>query len=535
MKNHDKLQQNSFKRQNNLAEQAQKIASLCKGHVVDNYPRSSALSNTYAGSYDCLSINGLGPVREDVEAAFGHQFIDVKHKDINPEYYKNANTVIFELNVRFILDATITLHNIFNQLPQNCRVIFISDFNDCIEEGVLEFNDFYPKVRAELSKFGHVKFYNHFEEKTKIIATVDRGLYPKNELTLAMIVKDEAKGLEHAILSSLEIVDKIFINVDSQSSDNTFQIAKKYADNVEIYNFDNDFAYARNKVATNIKTPWILFLDGHEYVKENSINPEILNTDADALLCTVEMDDGSSFRSPRIYRNYLKFKGAIHEQVQCIDPKPYPSFVIKHDRINSQDENSIKARHAQTDKMVPEILKKKLLAQPDDIRSIFHLALYYQGRNNMSEALKYQKMYLKYSKNIQENWFILFNRAILFLNNGRPYRALISATYADQKMHNRWETQKLLALIMFNLKKYSSSRDYFIKALEKNKFDTVFNPWQKDDSQTFNFIGETYFVQKDYHNAHEAFYLASQNVDEPKLKEFLKARSDLMLKMSKAQ
>ena len=143
-------------------------------------------------------------------------------------------------------------------------------------------------------------------------------------ITLSMIVKNEEKYLQGCLESVKDIVDEIVL-VDTGSSDDTLEIAKKY--NADIFHFEwiNDFSAARNYALENSKGSWILYLDADERIDPNSVN-EIKriteNPRKSAFYCTVKSFDpeygDNSMRYIRLFANNpgIKFSGKIHEQIQ---------------------------------------------------------------------------------------------------------------------------------------------------------------------------------------------------------------------------
>lgn len=81
-------------------------------------------------------------------------------------------------------------------------------------------------------------------------------------LTLCMIVKDEAARLGRCLSSAQALADE-FVIVDTGSADKTVQIAQKFG---QVYGFEwqNDFAAARNLSLEKATQDWILVLDGDE-------------------------------------------------------------------------------------------------------------------------------------------------------------------------------------------------------------------------------------------------------------------------------
>ncbi len=90
-------------------------------------------------------------------------------------------------------------------------------------------------------------------------------------LSIGMIVKNEEKYLEMcltALKPFLDSVDSELIIADTGSTDNTFEIAKKFTDNVFHFEWINDFAAARNSTLDKAKGEWYMFIDADEVVRD---------------------------------------------------------------------------------------------------------------------------------------------------------------------------------------------------------------------------------------------------------------------------
>lgn len=137
-----------------------------------------------------------------------------------------------------------------------------------------------------------------------------------------MIVKNEEKFLPECLESVKSIVDEIIL-VDTGSTDNTIEIAKKY--NAKIYHFEwiNDFSAARNFSLSKATGEWILYLDADERLSEKSkiILPNLLNTKGIyAYWCKVRSIQSNTLGTmeyPRLFKNSknIKFSGTVHEQI----------------------------------------------------------------------------------------------------------------------------------------------------------------------------------------------------------------------------
>lgn len=511
------------------------VASLCHGYVADIGCCMGILSDYYSGPY----------IGFDVADSALDKARDVRRKDAEFVNFNCSNLDIFEIekfdtfvfseflehfsNDRDILDP------IFARHKPGARIVITIPNGDRVPDPshlrVLTI----PMLRKKFAPYGRVKFYNWSGVKTQIVMTIDLGVQNDKLLSLVMIVKNEELGLENAILSAIDIVDNVVVAVDNSSTDKTVAIADRYADVVKVFDWSDDFSAARNFAHVGVETKFILFLDGHEFVKACPNLRKYLLSDYDGFLCTVEMDDGSVIRNPRIYKNGVEFKGQIHEQQQCKSVVAYPQFIVKHDRLGSQSVAGAHARAQQTDDMVPRIMGARLRYYPKDIRASFHMALYYQGRKNYKKALKYQKLYFRYSTVKSERWFMFFNRAILHFNNGHYFRAFWACTVADKEVLDRWEIAKFRGLINFALKRYVPAIDFFVESLDENIGDVTYKPWPRDDSSTFNLIGECLFKLRDYFKANVAFNRAFELSEKDDFKELFKKRADLMLKIAESQ
>ena len=220
-------------------------------------------------------------------------------------------------------------------------------------------------------------------------------------LALVMIVKNEEKGLANAILSARGIADYVCVSVDDSSTDNTLEVAKLWADEVKTHKWADDFAGARNEAHKGITQDYIMFLDGHEYIKNGRKIKEHLKTGGDGFLCSVEMENELVFRNPRIYKNGIQFEGRVHEMQANMKPKRAFDVIIKHDRINGQDKKSAELRDLQREHQIVEIMGGQLKKDPKNAHAAFHLALHYQTQMQWKKTIKMQNHFLKIiSRNI---------------------------------------------------------------------------------------------------------------------------------------
>jgi len=89
-------------------------------------------------------------------------------------------------------------------------------------------------------------------------------------ISLCMIVKNEEDVLGRCLNCALDIVDEIII-VDTGSTDDTKNIAQKYADKIFDFQWIDDFSAARNYAFSKATKDYILWLDADDVILDEDI------------------------------------------------------------------------------------------------------------------------------------------------------------------------------------------------------------------------------------------------------------------------
>jgi GT2 family glycosyltransferase/tetratricopeptide (TPR) repeat protein len=351
---------------------------------------------------------------------------------------------------------------------------------------------------------------------------------PKRSLSLVMVCKNEELGIFKAITSAKPYVDEIVVAIDNKSVDKTEAIAENLGATIKHFDWRNDFAWARNFAHEGVKSDWILFLDGHEYIK-TCVNLEArLDSPAEGLLCLVELEGGGQFRNPRIYRNGRQFEGAIHEMQNCNTLSVYSDFVVKHARVGGQSAGAIKIRDKQRDDQTAEILGKQLKDDKTNVRASFHLSLHEQSKGHYKEAIKYHKKNLRYAKNHSDRWYVLFNKALCHYSLNHHLRTLWACSDAEKESPGRWEIAKLRGLAYKRAGMYDKAVQYFVDSFERNFGDETYKPWKPNHSEVWDLIGECYFNTQKLDLAYDAFNQAWKQCEQPEKKKLLYDRAKMM-------
>ena len=146
-------------------------------------------------------------------------------------------------------------------------------------------------------------------------------------VSLCMIVKNEERFLEQCLRSVQGVVDEICI-VDTGSSDRTLEIARAFGARIEVREWRNDFAWARNESLAMATKRWILMLDADEELKPesiaalNALKTVPAHTAGIWIRCYNKSDDygGTGEMSHALVRVFpnnerVRFRGMIHEFV----------------------------------------------------------------------------------------------------------------------------------------------------------------------------------------------------------------------------
>ena len=142
------------------------------------------------------------------------------------------------------------------------------------------------------------------------------------KLSVSMIVKNESSCLQKC-LESVKSADEIVI-VDTGSTDNTVEIAKKYTDKVysgKDYLWRDDFAYSRNQSLSKCTGDWVLIIDADEKLEDNGIqkckDAIVANPTVNTIMIEAWSDNMVDYNpSLRLFKRVqtpeIKWAGRIH-------------------------------------------------------------------------------------------------------------------------------------------------------------------------------------------------------------------------------
>jgi len=329
-----------------------------------------------------------------------------------------------------------------------------------------------------------------------------------------MIVKDEEGGLRRAVNSAKDIVDEVVIGVDRNSSDKTLEIAKEIADVCYEFDWTDDFSAARNTYLGKVSGDWILQLDGHEYVKKfNPIDWDKASKAGDAIRVQILMEDGTTIRAERIYKNGTKFHYKVHNSPVVKKVIADTEFLIMHDRF-VQSQKALKTREKQRDKMIIGNLEGE-----KDPRSLYYTARQHLDMRRFDKAIRAYKKYLKSVVDkdetpgrIAEKRKVRFDLAKTYYLN-KQYKKAIEEADEDLK-----EYFFLKGQIHATREDHPEAIKELLKAYATDPTGDGFNPVVDIDFLIWDFLSVSLFHMRQYEMAYTATQKALELKDDEQVR-----------------
>jgi glycosyltransferase involved in cell wall biosynthesis len=210
------------------------------------------------------------------------------------------------------------------------------------------------------------------------------GNPPLQKLSLAMIVKNEARCLARCLRSVQKVADEIIV-VDTGSTDRTVEIAGEYG--AKIFHFDwcDDFSAARNFALFHATGDWMLVLDADETVSEPLVAEikKFIHGPPQIGRLKIVSDfrrNGQTLRSQtfvsRLFPWGAHFEGKIHEQIISPLPRVNLAGELAHDGYLETQKSDRNVK----------LLRAALAHEPDNAYLLHQLALEYTSLDQPENA-----------------------------------------------------------------------------------------------------------------------------------------------------
>jgi tetratricopeptide (TPR) repeat protein len=174
--------------------------------------------------------------------------------------------------------------------------------------------------------------------------------FPRERLSLCMIVRDEERCLARCLASAAPWVGEIVV-VDTGSTDRSVEIAESFGARVVHFPWINDFSAARNVALDAAINEWALVLDADEEIVVDdeaefaaALNQTVL--DGFSFPIQSEIDSGEMtncliFRLFRRTKEGMRYRGQLHEQIMAVSAGKVETAALrclhfKHDGYTSK-------------------------------------------------------------------------------------------------------------------------------------------------------------------------------------------------------
>lgn len=226
-------------------------------------------------------------------------------------------------------------------------------------------------------------------------------------LSLCMIVKNEEDVLGRCLNSCATLFDEIII-VDTGSTDNTINIAKKYTN--KVYNFEwvDDFAKARNYSFSKNTCDYIMWLDADDVIPEPELEKlkllkQVLNEKIDVVMLkyAISFDENNqpvfTYYRERILKASANptWEDPVHEAIT-----PWGNIVYYDIRIEHR-KPSTHTSSGRNLKIYDNLVKSKIQLKP---RQLFYYARELYFNNKYRKAINIFKKFLSTTNGYKENY-----------------------------------------------------------------------------------------------------------------------------------
>ncbi len=314
-------------------------------------------------------------------------------------------------------------------------------------------------------------------------------------ISLCMIVKNESAWIEKSINSAKGLVGQIVV-VDTGSSDNTVEIAKRLGAEVYFFEWNDDTSAARNEGIRHAKGDWILVLDADETISSSDFDKiRKLASDAeyDGYALVQRNYTNDTYREDfiwavndpygsmgfagwvprlivRLFRNKpeIRFEGIAHELVEPSIRKSGGKYTAVDIPIHHFKEK----KAAEYLKAKPDhyrrIGEKKLAAEPNNPRAWHEMGTVEREAENFAKAKEYFEKAIRLDDKFVEAWQSL---GVCYSKLGEIDKA-IEAFKKAIELNESYPTPYFSLAVAYHRKgMLNAARDVIVEGLKRNPND----------------------------------------------------------------
>jgi len=336
-------------------------------------------------------------------------------------------------------------------------------------------------------------------------------------VTLCLITKNEEDYITCCIDSVRHLIDEIIV-VDTGSTDSTIDKALQAGARVFDFDWQQNFAEARNYALEQATGDWILVLDADEileYIDIQSFNNLLVPSNIEGYFIEIESNIGDGEEKiydqvVRLFRNkpHYRFSGAIHEQVVgsirqfnseqalgCMDVK-----IIHRGYLNER----ITAQNKHMRNMA--VINQALIENPYDPFLRYSLGIEYIQQGKITQANEQLSAALQ-NLTGSEGYFhnVLVNLASGFLQTGQLKEAQELIDKALLMLPQDLDLMLLKGISALYHKDYQVAIEFLEQSLAGNRKNTLAN-------SIHTLCGDIYTTLDDYYNAELKYFTSMQLV-----------------------
>ncbi|MDX9703223.1 MAG: tetratricopeptide repeat protein [Candidatus Auribacterota bacterium] len=322
------------------------------------------------------------------------------------------------------------------------------------------------------------------------------------KLSICMIVKNEQAFLDSCLMSLALYADEIIV-ADTGSYDNTIETAKKYTPYVFEYQWNDDFAAARNTVMAKATGDWILVIDADEIISlqdHNKIRDMLKNSMADGYRfakrkyfrdavglsgwtpCIGEYPEEKGYPGyipewqVRLFRNdpVIRFEGHVHECVEYSMRRNDKKIVLSDVPIHHFSQMKTDVQLAQKRQLYAKLGEKKIRFNPMSAKAHYELGVQLLELGEIKQATAVFLQTLKIDYNHYESWEML---GLAYKMSGEPDKALSALNKAIEIKPDNPYTWNNIASIYILCGEDAKARQALEKSLAINPLlpDSLYN------------------------------------------------------------
>jgi glycosyltransferase involved in cell wall biosynthesis len=326
------------------------------------------------------------------------------------------------------------------------------------------------------------------------------------KLSACMMAKNEADNIERCLRSLVGVVDEIIL-VDTGSTDETMEIAKKYGAKIYEHPWSNNFSIHRNQSIGYATGDWILIIDCDEELDGKILEIkrviEALKDKFNAIAIPVhDYESGRvkmQFNSARLFkRDKVHYENSVHNQPKYGNTNAalFKDIVIKHYGYDLSAEKMALKR-----KRTIGLLEERLAKDAEDYPCHFYLSQIYGCTGEVKKVKECAMKYLEYSDKPDFNTSIYYTLLQCLQITGG-----YNKTYYDLLLEAKKRLPDCID-ICFAALRYYEKNSFVDELIEESKL--YIDLYRKNEANPALNAGRFIYAMKPEHLGLAVFHLAT--------------------------